>query len=74
MVVGQRLGCKGSDLSFVNFNGRGDKRGSIGKVLLDALNEFFHSLVSLWGKNQLLEQVVYLTHDPRSARLPPQVN
>ena len=71
MVVGQRLSCKGSELSFVNFNRRGEKRGPIGKVLLDALNEFFHSLVSLRRKNPLLEQVAYHTHDPCSTRLPP---
>ena len=37
MVVGQRLRCKGSELSFVNVNGRGDECGPIGKVLLNAL-------------------------------------
>jgi len=50
------LGCKGNDLVFVNFNGRGDKRGPIGKVLSDALTQLFHKLASLWGKNVLLEQ------------------
>ena len=47
MVVGQSLHCKRSDLSFVHFNGRGDERSPIGKVLLDALGltDFQNSLI-----------------------------
>lgn len=37
MLVGQRLGCQRSELSFVHCNGRGDERSPIGKVLLDTL-------------------------------------
>ena len=57
MVVGQCLGGKRRNIIFVNFNGRGDKCSSIGKVLLDALNELYHRLVSMWRKNTLVEQV-----------------
>ncbi len=58
MLVGQRFRCEGSKLSLVNFNRRGDKGGSIRKVLLDALTEFFITLIVLRDKDHFLEQVV----------------
>lgn len=55
MLVGQPLGCKGSELSLVNLNGWGDERGPIGEIICGLLFSHLRGKIHISKKYEIGE-------------------